>query len=206
MGLMHNPPPAWLLAEAYPSWLMEAADPAQEMRRRARERARRTMKPPALVALPAPAPQEPVEAVDAAEDPDQRPCVLCGRGAVVSAAPPAPKPAGKPTFAMVVSAVARFYQTSLLDIESARRTKEIMRPRHIAMYLGRELTLRSSPEIGRQMGGRDHTTVLHGWRKIKALRAVDAALGAEIEAIIAGLPKADVAPEAMSELAETEAA
>jgi chromosomal replication initiator protein len=56
-----------------------------------------------------------------------------------------------------------------------------VRPRQIAMYLAKTLTLRSLPEIGRRFGGRDHTTVLHAVRKIENLVSTDTALAEEIE-------------------------
>ena len=74
---------------------------------------------------------------------------------------------------------------SINDLLSARRTKDLFYPRHIAMYLAKELTLRSMPEIGRRFGGKDHTTVLHAWRKIRALRETNLALNETIESITA---------------------
>jgi chromosomal replication initiator protein len=75
--------------------------------------------------------------------------------------------------------VARHYNVSRTDICSARRTANVVRPRQVAMYLAKTLTLRSLPEIGRRFGGRDHTTVLHAVRKIAALIPKDAELAAE---------------------------
>ena len=66
-------------------------------------------------------------------------------------------------------AVARHYNVSRADMLSSRRTANVVRPRQIAMYLAKTLTLRSLPEIGRRFGGRDHTTVLHAVRKIENL-------------------------------------
>ena len=66
---------------------------------------------------------------------------------------------------------------------SSRRTANVVRPRQVAMYLAKTLTLRSLPEIGRRFGGRDHTTVLHAVRKIENLVHNDAALAEEIELI-----------------------
>ena len=79
--------------------------------------------------------------------------------------------------------VARHYNVSRSDLVSARRTANVVRPRQIAMYLAKMLTLRSLPEIGRRFGGRDHTTVLHAVRKIEGLIGTDIALAAEIEAL-----------------------
>jgi len=77
--------------------------------------------------------------------------------------------------------VANHYNVSRADILSSRRTATVVRPRQIAMYLAKQLTLRSLPEIGRRFGGRDHTTVLHAVRKIDGLVARDTSLAGEIE-------------------------
>ncbi len=77
--------------------------------------------------------------------------------------------------------VATHFNVSKADILSSRRTANVVRPRQIAMYLAKVLTLRSLPEIGRRFGGRDHTTVLHAVRKIEALSNSDGNLHEEIE-------------------------
>jgi len=77
--------------------------------------------------------------------------------------------------------VANHYSISRPDILSSRRTATVVRPRQIAMYLSKVLTLRSLPEIGRRFGGRDHTTVLHAVRKIETLSKSDGALSEELE-------------------------
>ena len=77
--------------------------------------------------------------------------------------------------------VARQYNVSRADLLSSRRTANVVRPRQIAMYLAKTLTLRSLPEIGRRFGGRDHTTVLHAVRKIENLVGNDTTLAEEIE-------------------------
>jgi len=77
--------------------------------------------------------------------------------------------------------VARHYNVSRNDLLSSRRTRIIVRPRQVAMYLSKLLTPRSLPEIGRRFGGRDHTTVLHAVRKIEGLLAEDTQLAHEIE-------------------------
>jgi chromosomal replication initiator protein len=79
--------------------------------------------------------------------------------------------------------VARQYNVSRADLLSSRRTANVVRPRQVAMYLAKVLTLRSLPEIGRRFGGRDHTTVLHAVRKIEALSGTDTALAEEIESL-----------------------
>ncbi len=77
--------------------------------------------------------------------------------------------------------VARHYNVSKADLLSSRRTRTIVRPRQIAMYLAKVLTPRSLPEIGRRFGGRDHTTVLHAVRKIEEMIQGDKTLAEEIE-------------------------
>ncbi|HEX2652798.1 MAG TPA: chromosomal replication initiator protein DnaA [Xanthobacteraceae bacterium] len=77
--------------------------------------------------------------------------------------------------------VARQYNVSRSDLLSSRRTANVVRPRQIAMYLAKTLTLRSLPEIGRRFGGRDHTTVLHAVRKIEGLVGNDTTLAEEID-------------------------
>ncbi|HET9902639.1 MAG TPA: chromosomal replication initiator protein DnaA [Xanthobacteraceae bacterium] len=78
-------------------------------------------------------------------------------------------------------AVARHFNVSRADMLSSRRTANVVRPRQIAMYLAKTLTLRSLPEIGRRFGGRDHTTVLHAVRKIEGLADKDQGLAQELE-------------------------
>jgi chromosomal replication initiator protein len=81
----------------------------------------------------------------------------------------------------IQKAVARHYNVSKHDLLSARRTRTIVRPRQIAMYLAKVMTPRSFPEIGKRFGGRDHTTVLHAVRKIEELAGADQSLAQEIE-------------------------
>jgi chromosomal replication initiator protein len=69
--------------------------------------------------------------------------------------------------------VAEYYKIRLGDLLSKRRSRSIARPRQVAMALAKELTNHSLPEIGDAFGGRDHTTVLHGCRRIEALRDTD---------------------------------
>jgi chromosomal replication initiation ATPase DnaA len=74
-----------------------------------------------------------------------------------------------PRIDVIVRAVADHFSVSYIDIVSARRTSKVILPRHVAMYLAKTLTLRSLPEIGRRIGGRDHTVVLYAQRKIEGL-------------------------------------
>lgn len=77
--------------------------------------------------------------------------------------------------------VATHYNVSRADILSSRRSAGVVKPRQIAMYLSKQLTLRSLPEIGRRFGGRDHTTVLHAVRKIEGAVGADPTLREDIE-------------------------
>jgi chromosomal replication initiator protein len=77
--------------------------------------------------------------------------------------------------------VARHYSVSRTELVSARRTRTVVKPRQIAMYLAKIMTPRSLPEIGRRFGNRDHTTVLHAVRKVEGLAKDDAKLEQELE-------------------------
>jgi chromosomal replication initiator protein len=77
--------------------------------------------------------------------------------------------------------VARHYNVSKTELLSNRRTRTIVKPRQVAMYLSKVMTPRSLPEIGRRFGGRDHTTVLHAVRKIEDLSGTDNNLAQELE-------------------------
>ena len=83
----------------------------------------------------------------------------------------------------ILRIVAKHYGVSRADLLSSRRTANVVRPRQIAMYLAKTLTLRSLPEIGRRFGGRDHTTVLHAVRKIEGLVQGDKGLAEEIDSL-----------------------
>ena len=76
---------------------------------------------------------------------------------------------------------AEFYKLDLRELHSARRARRVARPRQVAMYLARELTSRSLPDIGRRFGGRDHTTVLHACRRIEALCRSDPVFQQEVD-------------------------
>jgi chromosomal replication initiator protein len=77
--------------------------------------------------------------------------------------------------------VAEHYNVRVADMHSARRARAVARPRQVAMYLAKQLTPRSLPEIGRKFGGRDHTTVIHAVRKIEELSAYDASFREDVE-------------------------
>jgi chromosomal replication initiator protein len=77
--------------------------------------------------------------------------------------------------------VAEHYNIRLADMHSARRARAVARPRQVAMYLAKQLTSRSLPEIGRKFGGRDHTTVMHAVKRIEELRKNDHTMNEDID-------------------------
>jgi len=77
--------------------------------------------------------------------------------------------------------VAEHFNIRLSDMFSARRARSVARPRQVAMYLAKQLTSRSLPEIGRKFGGRDHTTVMHAVRRIEELKATDNAFAEDLD-------------------------
>ncbi len=83
----------------------------------------------------------------------------------------------------IQKATAEHYGMKQADLLSERRNRAVARPRQAAMWLAKQLTTRSLPDIGRRFGGRDHTTVLHAVRRIEALRAEDSALSQDLETI-----------------------
>jgi len=78
---------------------------------------------------------------------------------------------------------ADHYNLRLPDMHSARRARNVARPRQVAMYLAKQLTSRSLPEIGRKFGGRDHTTVMHAVRKIEELMEDDTQIAQDVDVI-----------------------
>jgi chromosomal replication initiator protein len=81
----------------------------------------------------------------------------------------------------ILKIVSRHFKVPRNELLSARRSRDVVRPRQIAMYLAKALTSRSLPEIGRRFGGRDHTTVLHSVRKVEQMMRDDPELCQEIE-------------------------
>ncbi|MBR9762817.1 MAG: chromosomal replication initiator protein DnaA [Rhodobacteraceae bacterium] len=77
--------------------------------------------------------------------------------------------------------VAEHYNIRLSDMIGPKRVRSFARPRQIAMYLCKKLTSRSLPEIGRRFGGRDHTTVMHGVKRIEELMIQDAQIADDLE-------------------------
>ena len=87
----------------------------------------------------------------------------------------------KVTIEEIQRKVAEHYNIRLSDMIGPKRLRNIARPRQIAMYLAKQLTPRSLPEIGRRFGGRDHTTIMHGVRKIEELMATDSQLADDLQ-------------------------
>ena len=91
------------------------------------------------------------------------------------------------TIDQIQKKVAEHFNVKISDMHSARRSRTIARPRQIAMFLSKNLTTRSLPEIGRKFGGRDHTTVIHAIKKVKELVKNDSSLSEDIEILTRSL-------------------
>ncbi|MGY3359771.1 chromosomal replication initiation ATPase DnaA [Bradyrhizobium sp. GM0.4] len=86
---------------------------------------------------------------------------------------------------IIIRAVAaRFRSVSVRDIRSIRRDRRITEARHMAMYVAKEITSKSFPDLGRRFGGRDHTTVMSAWRKYQRLMLKDADVAQTVAEII----------------------
>lgn len=83
----------------------------------------------------------------------------------------------------IINLVCQFYSVGKKDLVSKLRTRHFSQPRHVAMHLMRTFTGRSLPEIGRILGGRDHTTVMHGLAKVSGRRAADPDFDAEVRTL-----------------------
>ncbi len=94
------------------------------------------------------------------------------------------------TLTDIQEVVARRFQLKISDLKSKRRTKTLVHPRQIAMYLSRELTNSSFPEIGREFGGKDHTTIMHACRQIEKAIAKDQALVTTLDSLKGEIGKA----------------
>ncbi|MCH2540880.1 MAG: chromosomal replication initiator protein DnaA [Alphaproteobacteria bacterium] len=91
------------------------------------------------------------------------------------------------TIDQIQKKVAEHFNVKISDMHSARRSRTVARPRQIAMFLSKNLTTRSLPEIGRKFGGRDHTTVIHAIKKIQELVKNDSSLSEDIEILTRSL-------------------
>lgn len=85
-----------------------------------------------------------------------------------------------PRIAEIQEKVADSFQIPLCEMTSARRARDVARPRQVAMYLSKQLTPKSLPEIGRMFGNRDHTTVIHAVKQVEKLLRLDPAFRAKV--------------------------
>ena len=90
----------------------------------------------------------------------------------------------KVTVDLIQKTVAEHYALKQADLISERRARAVARPRQVAMWLAKQITTRSLPDIGRRFGGRDHTTVLHAVRRIEQLKAEDPVLAQDVEVLL----------------------
>ena len=90
----------------------------------------------------------------------------------------------KVTVDIIQKAVAEHFGLKQADLISERRARAVARPRQVAMWLAKQITTRSLPDIGRRFGGRDHTTVLHAVRRIESLKAEDPVLARDCDVLL----------------------
>ncbi len=90
----------------------------------------------------------------------------------------------KVTVDIIQKTVAEHYALKQADLISERRARAVARPRQVAMWLAKQITTRSLPDIGRRFGGRDHTTVLHAVRRIEQLKAEDPVLARDVDLLL----------------------
>jgi len=88
------------------------------------------------------------------------------------------------TVDQIQKTVSEHYSLKQADLISERRARAVARPRQVAMWLAKQITTRSLPDIGRRFGGRDHTTVLHAVRRIEALKESDPQIGRDVEILL----------------------
>ena len=93
------------------------------------------------------------------------------------------------TVSQIIEAVTDHFNVRLSDLQGKRRSRSIVFPRQICMYLARDLTNHSLEEIGGYFGGRDHTTVLHGYRNIDKLCDHDESIRSTVDSLVSGLTK-----------------
>jgi chromosomal replication initiator protein len=98
-----------------------------------------------------------------------------------------PTPVPQVTVNGIIEAVARFHNLRAADITGTKKSRTLTRPRHIAMYLARKFSTASFPELGREFGDRDHSTIQHGVRKVEAELETDADLQYKVRLIEQGL-------------------
>ncbi|HLZ75754.1 MAG TPA: chromosomal replication initiator protein DnaA [Phenylobacterium sp.] len=90
----------------------------------------------------------------------------------------------KVTVDQIQKVVSEHYGLKQADLISERRARAVARPRQVAMWLAKQITTRSLPDIGRRFGGRDHTTVLHAVRRIEGLKAEDPSIARDVDVLL----------------------
>ena len=85
-----------------------------------------------------------------------------------------------PSIRRIAKVVCDYYGITYIDLNGQRRTKQCAKARHVAFYLARSLTGMSFMQVGKLIGGRDHTTVMHGFERIEEQRKADGAMNDEI--------------------------
>jgi chromosomal replication initiator protein len=90
-----------------------------------------------------------------------------------------------PMVADIHTAICRHYRMTRRQLIGTSKVRSLARPRQIGMYLAKQLTQRSLPEIGRFFGGRDHTTVIHAIRRVEELRQTDPEIAFQIDCVAA---------------------
>jgi chromosomal replication initiator protein len=90
----------------------------------------------------------------------------------------------KVTVDQIQKTVSEHYGLKQADLISERRARAVARPRQVAMWLAKQITTRSLPDIGRRFGGRDHTTVLHAVRRIESLKAEDPQIARDVDVLL----------------------
>ncbi len=86
----------------------------------------------------------------------------------------------RPLISLIQREVSDHFHIPRIEMVSQRRAREVARPRQVAMYLAKQMTIRSLPEIGRRFGNRDHTTVIHAIKQIEHLRSIDGEMDADV--------------------------
>jgi len=150
------------------------ADDVRKLARRTLDRRREMMKPPKPPERPIAIPIQEIFA-QAIPIPINR---VESPMTVISV--PEPSATICPSLAIIIDAVAKRFGVTPLDIKSDRRPRNLVVPRQTFMYLARRLTIKSLPQIGLYIGGRDHTTIMHGVARIEQLRGDNAELDQSI--------------------------
>lgn len=162
---------------------------AIEIRRRLFSPARAVADRPLIMRNGFPVPQHhqqnypPPRAALSPEELHQR-CVIFFNACIAAKPPAQRRPA---TVDDIIKFVAKQHRFTVTELISERRTRNLVRPRQVAMWLCKTLTTRSLPYIGSRMNGKDHTTVLHGFRKIEMLRQLDPELQAQLDQFLSAL-------------------